>query len=121
VVPKHFYVSPFSELDLNFDFKLKVPGQTLDVKINDRDGDQNVLISTLSGQRAELTDRNLAWFTFKYPLVTLKVILLIHWHAFRLWLKRVPFNCKADNLALQRDVLRPHSTLISQCPNPPPP
>jgi hypothetical protein len=33
----------------------------------------------------------------------------------------VPFNCKADNLALQRDVLRPHSTLISQCPNPPPP
>ena len=121
VVPKHFYVSPFSELDLKFDFKLKVPGQTLDLKINDRDREQNILVSTLSGQRAELTDRNLAWFTFKYPLVTLKVILLIHWHAFRLWLKRVPFNCKADNLALQRDVLRPHSTLISQCPNPPPP
>ena len=121
VVPKHFYVSPFSELDLKFDFKLKVPGQTLDLKINDRDREQNVLVSTLSGQRAELTDRNLAWFTFKYPLVTLKVILLIHWHAFRLWLKRVPFNSKADNLALQRDVLRPHSTLISQCPNPPPP
>jgi DUF1365 family protein len=47
----------------------------------------------------------------KYPLVTLKVILLIHWHALRLWLKRVPFYRKTENVALQREVLRPHSPL----------
>jgi hypothetical protein len=29
----------------------------------------------------------------------------------RLWLKRVPFHRKAENSALQREVLRPHSTL----------
>jgi DUF1365 family protein len=111
IVPKHFYVSPFSELDLSFDFKLKIPGDKLDIKIDDRDGDEKVLISTLTGRRVELTNRNLSWFTAKYPLVTLKVIFLIHWHALRLWLKCVPFYRKTENVSLQREVLRQHSTL----------
>jgi DUF1365 family protein len=71
------------------------------------------LISTLVGKRVELTNRTLFGFTLKYPLITLKVIFLIHYQALRLWLKRVPFYRKAQDFDLQRQVLRPHSTLTN--------
>jgi uncharacterized protein len=111
VTPKHFYVSPFSELDLQFDFKLRVPAQCLDIHIDDRDGDRRVLLSSVAGQRVALTNGRLAWLTFKYPLITLRVIFLIHFHALLLWARRLPFHRKSANAHLQRDVLKPHSSI----------
>jgi hypothetical protein len=114
ITTKLFYVSPFSSLDLSFDFKLKIPGDNLEIHIDDRDGADRVLLSTLAGKRAELTNARLAWFTVKYPLVTLKVIFLIHWHALLLYLKKIPFYRKAENPAMQSDVLNPHPTLTGR-------
>ena len=113
-VPKHFYVSPFSELDLEFDFKLRVPGEQLEVHIDDRKGDQVVLLSSLVGKRVPLSTASLAWLTLKYPLVTLKVIVSIHWQAFLLWTRRLPFHYKAANKHLQRDVLKAHTSIAKK-------
>lgn len=109
--PKHFYVSPFSELDLEFDFRFEIPGDRLAVWIDDYKGPEKTLISTLTGRRVELTTANLLALTFKYPFITLKTIGLIHWHALLLWLKRAPFHFKEANPHLQKDVLRPHESL----------
>ncbi len=111
VVPKHFYVSPFFALDVAFDFKLPVPDESLEIHIDDREGDRRVLLTTLAGRRVPLTDAQLVWQTLKCPLVTLKVISLIHWHALLLWWKGVPWHRKAANPHLQRDVFRPHESL----------
>lgn len=105
-VPKNYYVSPFSELDLSFDFRFDLPGERLRVLIDDWRGDEQVLLSSLVGERVELDAWNLARLTAKYPLVTLKVIFLIHWEALRLWLKKIPFRLKESDPHLQQGAHR---------------
>lgn len=111
VLPKEFYVSPFSALTLDFEFQLPPPGADLRVRVDDREGGRKTLLSTLHGRRRELGNGALLACTLKYPLLTLKVIGAIHWQALRLWLKGVPFYRKAENSAQQRGELRPHATL----------
>ena len=107
-VPKNYYVSPFSALDLEFDFRFDTPGQRLRLAIDDYAGSERVLVSTVTGAREELTAANLARFTLRYPLVTLKVIFLIHWEALRLWLKKIPFRMKEADSELQQGAHRIH-------------
>lgn len=109
--PKYFYVSPFTDMDVAFDFTLRVPAEKLSVQIDDYDAGQRTLTSSLTGRRRPLTDATLAWFTLKYPFITLKVITLIHWNALRLYLKRVPWFAKAARPDAQRDLYRPHGSL----------
>ena len=115
-LPKHFYVSPFSDVDVAFDFTLRAPGERLSVQIDDYTGPERTLTSTLTGARHELTSARLAWFTLKYPALTLRVIALIHWHALRLWCKRVPWFAKAARATDQRDLYRPHSSIKPPVP-----
>lgn len=114
--PKHFYVSPFSDVDLAFDFRLRPPTERLALQIDDYAGEQRTLISTVThvGAPRALTDGALAWFSLKYPFVTLKVIAAIHWEAFRLWVKRVPWFAKAARPADQRDLHHPHPSLVTK-------
>ena len=109
--PKEFYVSPFSELDDEFDFRLKIPGENIAIHIDDIEDGRTVLVSWIRGKRRDLTNGRLAWFALKYPLLTLQVIAKIHWQAFKLWLRKLPFHRKAERPELQVDVMRPHSSL----------
>jgi uncharacterized protein len=104
---KHFYVSPFSALDLAFVFRFEVPGERLAVLIDDYRGEERILVSSLTGRRRPLTAGNLLALTARYPFITLKVITLIHWQALRLWLKGLPFIRKEDNPQMQTGVFNP--------------
>ncbi len=115
-VPKHFYVSPFSDVDVAFDFTLRTLDDRLSIQIDDYASGDRTLTSTLHGSRHALTSTRLAWFTVKYPLVTLRMISLIHLHALRLWLKRVPWFAKGARARDQRDLYRPHGSLTTDAP-----
>ena len=103
---KYFYVSPFIDHDTQFDFNLVIPGEKLNIRIDDYQEGKRFFISTLTGTRKPLTDFNLLLYSIRFPFLTLKIITLIHWHALLLWLKKLHYHKKSANENLQRDVYR---------------
>ena len=84
---KLFYVSPFMDMDMNYSFRVAVPDQRVMVAIRAADKDGLLLAAALTGERIALTDAALLRALATHPLLTLKVIAAIHWHALRLLLK----------------------------------
>ncbi|MCA9394358.1 MAG: DUF1365 domain-containing protein [Candidatus Omnitrophica bacterium] len=107
VQKKYYYISPFIDLDVPMDFRLKVPGERLFIRIDDLKKERKFLYTTMTGKRRSLTNTELLRVGFTIPLVTLKVIFLIHWHAAVLhFIKKIPHHKKRENPELQREVLR---------------
>jgi uncharacterized protein len=115
-IPKFFYVSPYSDVDVAFDFTLRPLGKKLSIQIDDYTGAERTLTSVLSGTQRELTSARLVWYLLKYPLITLQVIALIHWHALLLWIKRVPWFAKGRRAGDQRGLYRPHISIVPAQP-----
>ncbi|MBI3237273.1 MAG: DUF1365 domain-containing protein [Flavobacteriia bacterium] len=103
---KFFYVSPFIEHDTNFDFNIAVPGEKLNIRIDDIKDGERFFISTLTGEKRTLNNVNLFWYSLRFPFITLRIMGLIHWNALLLWLKKIPFFKKSEHPHLQRDVFR---------------
>jgi DUF1365 family protein len=84
---KGFYVSPFMDMDLKYAFRLRPPGETVQVLVDVDDAEGRVLATGFVAERQALTDRALfrAWLT--HPWMTLGVLAAIHWEALFIWLK----------------------------------
>ena len=84
---KVFYVSPFMDMDLAYDFRVTEPDARLAIGIRASKGGRPVLNACLAGARREFSDAALLRVFCAIPLITVKVTLAIHWEAVRLWLK----------------------------------
>lgn len=93
---KVFHVSPFCEVEGHYRFRFSRRGDTHSARIDYHDRDGLLLVTAISGDVAALTTGRLARTFVAYPMMTLAVIARIHWHALRLWLKRVPWFTKPD-------------------------
>tara|TARA_Y100000590_G_scaffold40291_1_gene43022 strand:+ start:1486 stop:2256 length:771 start_codon:yes stop_codon:yes gene_type:complete len=84
---KKFYVSPFIEMKTFYNFRLLKPGENINIFIKQSDDNGALLIACQVGKRLELNSKNLFFQFLRHPLMSFKVILAIHFEAFRLWLK----------------------------------
>lgn len=113
---KNFYVSPFSDPGDEFDFALGPAVDPWRVNIDDYSSGERMLLSAVRGERQELTSPRLFWYAIKYPMLSVKIMGLIHWQALLLWIRRVPFFRKSQRPEVQLDVMRPHSSLEKNSP-----
>ena len=88
---KKFHVSPFIEMDCTYFFRLLKPGKKISVIIDQNDKDGKILYASQDGVRSEMNNLNFVKSYLKHPLMTFKIILAIHFEAFRLWSKGIKF------------------------------
>jgi len=111
---KRLHVSPFMDMDLDYQFRIRPPGDALDITIRTLDQEGLLLNARFSAERQALNDASLlkAWFT--HPLLTLKVIAGIHWEAARLIAKGLRLKpgdkAPADPVSLGTAQTRRYST-----------
>jgi len=88
---KELHVSPFNEVRGQYSFRFNFGEDRWLARIDYDDGQGSVLNTHISGVLKPLTRASLRAASLRFPLQTLAVVARIHWHALRLFAKRVPF------------------------------
>ena len=96
---KKFYVSPFMDMNTFYNFRLLNPKKKLSVFIKQTDEKETVLTATQTGDKKEFSFKQLIINFFKYPLMTIKIIISIHYEALLLWKKGALYR-KRNNKVL---------------------
>ncbi len=86
-VEKQFFVSPFMDRDLSYDFTVRPPGEAVSVVVAVRRGETPILTASFAGRRRPLTDGQLLRAFITHPLLTWKVTAGIHWEALKMMVK----------------------------------
>ena len=93
---KVFHVSPFCDVHGRYRFRFMRAGERIVARVEHDDPEGPLLITSVSGTLQPLSGASARAAFIRMPMMTLAVIVRIHWHALRLWLKRVPFFSKPD-------------------------
>ena len=88
---KAFHVSPFMDMDFLYDWRFEEPGESLRIHMKNFKEDNKFFEAVLTMQRREISGAALAWVLIRFPAMTMKVLSMIYWQAFRLWLKKTPY------------------------------
>ena len=78
-------------MDCTYFFRILKPNNKISVIIDQYDQEGKILYASQNGIRSELNNKNLIKSYLKHPLMTFKIILAVHYEAFKLWAKGINF------------------------------
>jgi DUF1365 family protein len=99
VARKAFHVSPFCEVRGYYRFRFEQDAGRAFAQIDHFDGntdDDKLIVTTIHGTPQPLTSRSAVATFLKFPIMTIGVVARIHWQAWKLWKKSVPFFAKPE-------------------------
>ena len=88
---KKFHVSPFIEMNCDYFFRILKPSEKISVIIDQYQLDEKILYASQDGVRVDFTSTELMKSYLKHPLMTFKIIIAIHFEAFKLWAEGIKF------------------------------
>ena len=103
---KDFHVSPFLDMDYEYEWCFGEPKERLRVHMKNHRGPEVDFNATLFMKREPITRANLSRVLVDFPWMTASVVLKIYWQAFGLWLRKATFFNHPDKRTLPEN---PHA------------
>jgi len=102
---KVFHVSPFCKIEGTYQFRFHLDRPKSLVCIDYHDAVGPLLMTSIQGTTMPWSSTALLSALLKMPFLTLGVMLRIHWQAFKLWRKGVPFyGAKSPQLTSSKTI-----------------
>ncbi len=100
---KEFHVSPFWGMDHDYKWIFSKPDEKLAVNMKNFKDQGKVFDATLILSRNELNLKNFFMHVMAFPLITLRIVFLIHWQAAKLWFKGATFFTHPSKVNLNKE------------------
>jgi DUF1365 family protein len=91
---KRFYVSPFLDMAMTYDFRIGPPGATVSVSVTGWQNDKRKIVASFFGNARPFDDRSLISAFVRRPHAALMVVAGIYWEAFKLWRKGIGLRAR---------------------------
>lgn len=93
---KAFHVSPFMPMEIDYRWRFGLHDDKLTIHMQLYRLAQRCFDATLQLDRLDLSPKTMRSIPLQYPFITGAIVFRIYWHAFRLWLKGIPFYSHPD-------------------------
>jgi DUF1365 family protein len=88
---KKLHVSPFCQVEGYYKFRFLINAQKIKIDIDYYANDDKLISTSINGKLSVMRERTLIKYFFLNMFAPFKVIFLIHYHAFCLWCKKIPY------------------------------
>ncbi len=100
---KEFHISPFMPMDITYLWHFVIEDNKIFIDMQNSQNGELMFNANLNLQRKKYSLFSMLFSAAIYPLMPLKIVFGIYYHAFRLWLKKVPFYSHPDKITEKKE------------------